>query len=92
MPAEQWQTLEINVGDELEFEVFRLDSDAAGVFCIRGKLNTTRSVPTHIIVIVILNCFYLILNLETISPLKRLFIIIFMLSNQKVIVNHYLKC
>ncbi|XP_057588684.1 DNA-directed RNA polymerase I subunit RPA43 isoform X1 [Hippopotamus amphibius kiboko] len=41
MPAEQWQTLEINVGDELEFEVFRLDSDAAGVFCIRGKLNST---------------------------------------------------
>nr|KAF6338639.1 hypothetical protein mPipKuh1_018291 [Pipistrellus kuhlii] len=41
MPTEQWQTLEINVGDELEFEVFRLDSDAAGVFCIRGKLNTT---------------------------------------------------
>lgn len=39
MPAEQWQTLDINVGDELEFEVFRLDSDAAGVFCIRGKLN-----------------------------------------------------
>nr|XP_014686102.2 DNA-directed RNA polymerase I subunit RPA43 [Equus asinus] len=39
MPSEQWQTLEINVGDELEFEVFRLDSDAAGVFCIRGKLN-----------------------------------------------------
>ncbi|XP_032943898.1 DNA-directed RNA polymerase I subunit RPA43 isoform X1 [Rhinolophus ferrumequinum] len=41
MPIEQWQTLEINVGDELEFEVFRLDSDAAGVFCIRGKLNIT---------------------------------------------------
>ncbi|XP_075414441.1 DNA-directed RNA polymerase I subunit RPA43 [Tenrec ecaudatus] len=39
MPPEQWQTLEINVGDELEFEVFRLDSDAAGVFCIRGKLS-----------------------------------------------------
>uniref|UniRef100_A0A673SRE3 DNA-directed RNA polymerase subunit n=2 Tax=Suricata suricatta TaxID=37032 RepID=A0A673SRE3_SURSU len=39
MPAEQWQILEVNVGDELEFEVFRLDSDAAGVFCIRGKLN-----------------------------------------------------
>ncbi|XP_036183853.1 DNA-directed RNA polymerase I subunit RPA43 [Myotis myotis] len=43
MPTEQWQTLEINVGDELEFEVFRLDSDAAGVFCIRGKLNITSS-------------------------------------------------
>ncbi|XP_006880343.1 PREDICTED: DNA-directed RNA polymerase I subunit RPA43 [Elephantulus edwardii] len=41
MPVEQWQALEINVGDELEFEVFRLDSDAAGVFCIRGKLNVT---------------------------------------------------
>nr|XP_020772408.1 DNA-directed RNA polymerase I subunit RPA43 isoform X1 [Odocoileus virginianus texanus] len=39
MPADQWQTLQINVGDELEFEVFRLDSDAAGVFCIRGKLS-----------------------------------------------------
>uniref|UniRef100_A0A8C2YRS3 DNA-directed RNA polymerase subunit n=1 Tax=Chinchilla lanigera TaxID=34839 RepID=A0A8C2YRS3_CHILA len=41
MSAEQWHTVEINVGDELEFEVFRLDSDAAGVFCIRGKLNIT---------------------------------------------------
>uniref|UniRef100_A0AC11DZA8 RNA polymerase I subunit F n=1 Tax=Ovis aries TaxID=9940 RepID=A0AC11DZA8_SHEEP len=41
MPADQWQTLQINVGDELEFEVFRLDSDAAGVFCIRGKLSIT---------------------------------------------------
>ncbi|XP_020014466.1 DNA-directed RNA polymerase I subunit RPA43 [Castor canadensis] len=41
MSAEQWQNLDINVGDELEFEVFRLDSDAAGVFCIRGKLNIT---------------------------------------------------
>jgi hypothetical protein len=44
MSAEQWQNLDINVGDELEFEVFRLDSDAAGVFCIRGKLNITRLV------------------------------------------------
>ncbi|NIG60262.1 DNA-directed RNA polymerase I subunit RPA43 [Pontoporia blainvillei] len=41
MLAEQWQTLEINMGDELEFEIFRLDSDAAGVFYIRGKLNIT---------------------------------------------------
>ena len=44
MSYEEWQTLEINVGDELEFDVFRLDSDSAGVFCIRGKLNATRSV------------------------------------------------
>ncbi|XP_003934777.3 DNA-directed RNA polymerase I subunit RPA43 [Saimiri boliviensis] len=41
LSAEQWQTIEINMGDELEFEVFRLDSDTAGVFCIRGKLNIT---------------------------------------------------
>ncbi|XP_051000863.1 DNA-directed RNA polymerase I subunit RPA43 [Acomys russatus] len=41
MSYEEWQTLEINVGDELEFDVFRLDSDSAGVFCIRGKLNAT---------------------------------------------------
>lgn len=45
MSDEQWQTLEINVGDQLEFEVFRLDSDAAGVFCIRGKLNITSLQP-----------------------------------------------
>lgn len=44
MSYEEWQTLEINVGDELEFDVFRLDSDSAGVFCIRGKLNATRLV------------------------------------------------
>lgn len=59
------------MGDELEFEVFRLDSDAAGVFCIRGKLNITRSVPNHVIIILILNCFYLILNLEIINPLLK---------------------
>ncbi|XP_004582515.2 DNA-directed RNA polymerase I subunit RPA43 [Ochotona princeps] len=45
MSSEQWQTLEVDVGDELEFEVFRLDSDAAGVFCIRGKLNVS-SLPS----------------------------------------------
>ncbi|XP_051708751.1 DNA-directed RNA polymerase I subunit RPA43 [Oryctolagus cuniculus] len=45
MSSEQWQTLEIDVGDELEFEVFRLDSDAAGVFCIRGKLSVTSLQP-----------------------------------------------
>ncbi|XP_028927245.2 DNA-directed RNA polymerase I subunit RPA43 [Ornithorhynchus anatinus] len=39
MQSEQWKDLGIQIGDELEFEVFRLDSDAAGVFCIRGQLN-----------------------------------------------------
>ncbi|CAO2612662.1 DNA-directed RNA polymerase I subunit RPA43, partial [Lemmus lemmus] len=39
---EQMSYEERNVGDELEFDVFRLDSDSAGVFCIRGKLNATK--------------------------------------------------
>ncbi|XP_068944852.1 DNA-directed RNA polymerase I subunit RPA43 [Petaurus breviceps papuanus] len=38
MAPEQWQSLRFQVGDQLEFQVSRLDSDAAGVFCIRGKL------------------------------------------------------
>lgn len=87
MPTEQWQNLEINVGDELEFEVFRLDSDAAGVFCIRGKLNITRSVSNHIILILILSHFYLVLNLENISPSFKInFIRILMLLNHNVTV------
>uniref|UniRef100_A0A4X2K649 DNA-directed RNA polymerase subunit n=1 Tax=Vombatus ursinus TaxID=29139 RepID=A0A4X2K649_VOMUR len=47
MPMEQWQSLHFHVGDELEFEVSRLDSDAAGVFCIRGKLSVSRWVHLH---------------------------------------------
>ncbi|XP_030057464.1 DNA-directed RNA polymerase I subunit RPA43 [Microcaecilia unicolor] len=38
MSVEEWQNFGVNVGDQLEFEVFQLDSDAVGVFCIRGKL------------------------------------------------------
>ncbi|XP_043824728.1 DNA-directed RNA polymerase I subunit RPA43 [Dromiciops gliroides] len=45
MPMEQWQNLHFNVGDELEFEVSRLDSDAAGVFCIRGTLIVSSLPP-----------------------------------------------
>lgn len=91
MPAEQWQTLEINMGDELEFEVFRLDSDAAGVFCIRGKLNVTRSVLNHI------KSFWYLFNSEfrDHSPILKkliLFIRIFMLSNHNISINWNLKC
>ncbi|XP_005991342.1 DNA-directed RNA polymerase I subunit RPA43 [Latimeria chalumnae] len=39
MPSGVWQGFGVKVGDELEFEVFHLDSDAAGVFCVRGKLD-----------------------------------------------------
>ncbi|XP_029444904.1 DNA-directed RNA polymerase I subunit RPA43 [Rhinatrema bivittatum] len=42
MSVEEWQGLEVKVGDQLEFEVFRLDSDAVGVFCIWGKLISDR--------------------------------------------------
>nr|XP_020855766.1 DNA-directed RNA polymerase I subunit RPA43 [Phascolarctos cinereus] len=45
MPMEQWQSLHFHLGDELEFEVSRLDSDAAGVFCIRGKLLVSSLPP-----------------------------------------------
>uniref|UniRef100_A0A8C0GET1 DNA-directed RNA polymerase subunit n=1 Tax=Chelonoidis abingdonii TaxID=106734 RepID=A0A8C0GET1_CHEAB len=39
MSAIEWQDLELKIGDKLEFEVVHLDSDAAGVFFIRGRLN-----------------------------------------------------
>ncbi|XP_075443296.1 DNA-directed RNA polymerase I subunit RPA43 isoform X1 [Ascaphus truei] len=39
MPVEAWQYLGVKLDDHMEFEVFRLDSDAVGVFCIRGKLD-----------------------------------------------------
>ncbi|XP_073533941.1 DNA-directed RNA polymerase I subunit RPA43 [Phyllobates terribilis] len=39
MAVEAWQHVDVNVGDQLEFEVFRLDSDAVGVLCIRGRLS-----------------------------------------------------
>ncbi|XP_068094741.1 DNA-directed RNA polymerase I subunit RPA43 [Hyperolius riggenbachi] len=39
MPIEAWQHVGVKVGDQMEFEVFRLDSDAVGVFCIRGRLE-----------------------------------------------------
>ncbi|XP_073437542.1 DNA-directed RNA polymerase I subunit RPA43 isoform X2 [Dendrobates tinctorius] len=41
MPVESWQHVDVDVGDQLEFEVFRLDSDAVGVLCIRGRLSRT---------------------------------------------------
>ncbi|KAM3929220.1 DNA-directed RNA polymerase I subunit RPA43 [Leptodactylus fuscus] len=37
--VEAWQQMEADIGDQLEFEVFRMDADAVGVFCIRGRLN-----------------------------------------------------
>ncbi|MBN3297994.1 RPA43 polymerase, partial [Amia calva] len=39
---EQWQALGLTVGDSLEFEVFQLDADVAGVLLIRGRLDKNR--------------------------------------------------
>ncbi|XP_006636257.2 DNA-directed RNA polymerase I subunit RPA43 [Lepisosteus oculatus] len=42
MPLESWQGLGLSVGDSLEFEVFQLDADVAGVLLIRGSLGKNR--------------------------------------------------
>ncbi|XP_009078840.1 PREDICTED: DNA-directed RNA polymerase I subunit RPA43, partial [Acanthisitta chloris] len=39
MSVVQWQELGFKIGDELKFQVLHLDSDAAGVFFIRGGLT-----------------------------------------------------
>ncbi|KFP01160.1 DNA-directed RNA polymerase I subunit RPA43, partial [Calypte anna] len=39
MSVVQWQELGLKIGDELKFQVLHLDSDAAGVFFIRGGLT-----------------------------------------------------
>ncbi|CAN2389820.1 DNA-directed RNA polymerase I subunit, partial [Pristimantis euphronides] len=39
IPVDVWQHTEITIGDQMEFEVSRLDSDAVGVFFILGRLD-----------------------------------------------------
>ncbi|XP_068008576.1 DNA-directed RNA polymerase I subunit RPA43 [Melanerpes formicivorus] len=45
MSIVQWQELGLKIGDELKFQVLHLDSDAAGVFFIRGGLTKTSMKP-----------------------------------------------
>ncbi|XP_057262203.1 DNA-directed RNA polymerase I subunit RPA43 [Pezoporus wallicus] len=45
MSVAQWQDLGLKIGDELKFQVLHLDSDAAGVFFIRGGLTKSRMKP-----------------------------------------------
>ncbi|XP_075778357.1 DNA-directed RNA polymerase I subunit RPA43 [Pelodiscus sinensis] len=47
MSAVEWQDLGLKTGDKLEFEVLHLDSDAAGVFFIRGRLNKDSVHPKY---------------------------------------------
>ncbi|KAM6283144.1 DNA-directed RNA polymerase I subunit RPA43 [Porphyrio hochstetteri] len=45
MSVVQWQELGLKIGDELKFKVLHLDSDAAGVFFIRGGLTKSSMQP-----------------------------------------------
>ncbi|XP_010168566.1 DNA-directed RNA polymerase I subunit RPA43, partial [Antrostomus carolinensis] len=45
MSVVQWQELGFKIGDELKFQVLHLDSDAAGVFFIRGGLTKSSMRP-----------------------------------------------
>ncbi|NXC38332.1 RPA43 polymerase, partial [Penelope pileata] len=45
MSPVEWQELGFKIGDELKFQVLHLDSDAAGVFFIRGGLTKTSMKP-----------------------------------------------
>ncbi|KFO94659.1 DNA-directed RNA polymerase I subunit RPA43, partial [Buceros rhinoceros silvestris] len=45
MSVVQWQELGLKIGDELKFRVLHLDSDAAGVFFIRGGLTKSSMQP-----------------------------------------------
>ncbi|NXX41751.1 RPA43 polymerase, partial [Tricholaema leucomelas] len=45
MSVAQWQELGLKIGDELKFQVLHLDSDAAGVFFIRGGLIKSSMKP-----------------------------------------------
>ncbi|NXX18251.1 RPA43 polymerase, partial [Podargus strigoides] len=45
MSVVQWQELGLKTGDELKFQVLHLDSDAAGVFFIRGGLTKSSMKP-----------------------------------------------
>ncbi|NXD84242.1 RPA43 polymerase, partial [Halcyon senegalensis] len=45
MSVVQWQALGLKIGDELKFQVLHLDSDASGVFFIRGGLTKSRMQP-----------------------------------------------
>jgi len=54
MSIAQWQELGLKIGDELKFQVLHLDSDAAGLFFIRGGLTKRRYCA---VLENILNCF-----------------------------------
>ncbi|NXX74097.1 RPA43 polymerase, partial [Urocolius indicus] len=45
MSIVQWQKLGLKIGDELKFQVLHLDSDAAGVFFVRGGLTKSSMQP-----------------------------------------------
>lgn len=44
LSLEQWRDSGLSVGQSLEFEVFQLDADTAGVLLIKGQLIESRYV------------------------------------------------
>lgn len=44
MTLEQWRDCGLRVGESVDFEVFQLDSDSAGVLLIRGRLERSKYV------------------------------------------------
>ncbi|XP_055075646.1 DNA-directed RNA polymerase I subunit RPA43 [Misgurnus anguillicaudatus] len=42
LTPEQWRDSGLHVGESLEFEVFQLDADSAGVLLVRGRLEKSR--------------------------------------------------
>lgn len=44
LTPEQWRDCGLRAGESVEFEVFQLDSDCAGVLIIRGRLEKSRFV------------------------------------------------
>ncbi|NXU56734.1 RPA43 polymerase, partial [Turnix velox] len=51
MSVDQWQELGLKIGDELKFQVLHLDSDAAGVFFIRGELTKKSMRPKQAVTV-----------------------------------------
>ncbi|NWW42317.1 RPA43 polymerase, partial [Pedionomus torquatus] len=51
MSVAQWQELGLKIGDELKFQVLHLDSDAAGVFFIQGRLTKSSMRPKQSVTI-----------------------------------------
>uniref|UniRef100_A0A672SLB4 DNA-directed RNA polymerase subunit n=1 Tax=Sinocyclocheilus grahami TaxID=75366 RepID=A0A672SLB4_SINGR len=58
LSSEQWRDCGLCVGQSLEFEVFQLDADAAGVLLIRGRLEKCRYGQCFLFMFLTSNCYF----------------------------------